>query len=243
MVTQNATNHNTTAHNVILGGASGGITNLAPSATSGVPVISQGSSSDPTFGTVAIAGGGTNATSFGTTHGIVVYDGTSLVNYAGPQISTGGRMTNSSQPLVSAHRSTGTGNVTGDGTAYTIVFDTVDQDNTSAYNNSTGVVTIPTTGVYFMTAVVSYNGVAAGNTNTELDFVVGSNVYRMFTANPTWNIGGFITYNGTLILPITSSTSMSVRTTFIGNATKNVEVAGIQSGFHCTSFGIYMLPG
>lgn len=54
----------TTQHDLLIGASSNGITNVAPSATSGVPVISQGSSSDPVFGTAVIAGGGTGSTSF-----------------------------------------------------------------------------------------------------------------------------------------------------------------------------------
>lgn len=53
-----------TNHNVLVGAGSATITNVAPSATSGVPLISQGSSSDPTFGTAVVAGGGTGDTSF-----------------------------------------------------------------------------------------------------------------------------------------------------------------------------------
>lgn len=54
----------TTNHDLLIGAASNGITNVAPSATSGVPVISQGASADPTFGTAVVAGGGTGVTSF-----------------------------------------------------------------------------------------------------------------------------------------------------------------------------------
>lgn len=53
----------TTNRNVLVGASSNGITNVAPSATSGVPLISQGASSDPTFGTAVVAGGGTGVTS------------------------------------------------------------------------------------------------------------------------------------------------------------------------------------
>lgn len=53
-----------TNHNVLIGAGSATITNVAPSSTSGVPLISQGSSSDPVFGTAVVAGGGTGATSF-----------------------------------------------------------------------------------------------------------------------------------------------------------------------------------
>lgn len=53
-----------TTHNVLVGAGSATITKVAPSATSGVPLISQGSSSDPSFGTAVVAGGGTGDTSF-----------------------------------------------------------------------------------------------------------------------------------------------------------------------------------
>jgi hypothetical protein len=46
-------------HDVLVGAGAAGITQVAPSATSGIPFISQGVSADPTFGTAAIAGGGT----------------------------------------------------------------------------------------------------------------------------------------------------------------------------------------
>ena len=51
-----------TQHDVLVGGATNAITSVAPSGTSGVPLISQGSSSDPVFGTAVVAGGGTGNT-------------------------------------------------------------------------------------------------------------------------------------------------------------------------------------
>ena len=53
-----------TNHNVLIGAGTATITNVAPSATSGVPLISQGAASDPAFGTAVVAGGGTGDTSF-----------------------------------------------------------------------------------------------------------------------------------------------------------------------------------
>jgi len=53
-----------TQYNVLVGSStSSTLTNVAPSATSGVPLISQGSSSNPVFGTAVVAGGGTGNTS------------------------------------------------------------------------------------------------------------------------------------------------------------------------------------
>jgi hypothetical protein len=46
--------------------------------TAGIPLISQGASADPSFGTALVVGGGTGATTF-TTHGVLVGTGTSPI--------------------------------------------------------------------------------------------------------------------------------------------------------------------
>lgn len=76
MVTNNSCDYSPTQYNIQTGGANGTLNNVAPSATSGVPVISQGSSSQPVFGTAVVAGGGTGSTSFNTT-GVVISGATS----------------------------------------------------------------------------------------------------------------------------------------------------------------------
>lgn len=54
-----------TQYNVLTGSStSSTLNNVAPSATSGVPLISQGSSSQPVFGTAVVDGGGTGNTTF-----------------------------------------------------------------------------------------------------------------------------------------------------------------------------------
>lgn len=54
-----------TQYNVLTGAAtSSAVNNVVPSATSGVPLISQGSTTQPAFGTAVVAGGGTGDTSF-----------------------------------------------------------------------------------------------------------------------------------------------------------------------------------
>lgn len=60
-----------TQHDILVGGASNAVTSVAPSATSGVAVISQGAAADPTFGTVVVAGGGTGVTSFTDTNALL----------------------------------------------------------------------------------------------------------------------------------------------------------------------------
>jgi hypothetical protein len=53
-----------TQFNVLLGDVTNKLTNVAPSATSGVPLISSGAAVNPAFGTMVVAGGGTGNTTF-----------------------------------------------------------------------------------------------------------------------------------------------------------------------------------
>ena len=52
-----------TQYGTVIAGASNAVSSVAPSATSGVPYISQGAAANPTFGTAVVAGGGTGVTS------------------------------------------------------------------------------------------------------------------------------------------------------------------------------------
>ncbi len=52
-----------TNHNVLIGAGTDTITKVAPSATSGIPLVSAGAAADPAFGTAVVAGGGTGLTS------------------------------------------------------------------------------------------------------------------------------------------------------------------------------------
>lgn len=66
----------TTNHAVQVGNASGSLTSVTPSATSGIPIISQGIFSDPIFGAAVVAGGGTGAVSL---TGVLTGNGTSAI--------------------------------------------------------------------------------------------------------------------------------------------------------------------
>jgi len=63
------------------------------------------------------------------------------------------------QPAFFAYNSTLRTNVTGDGTAYTLIFNTVVLDQNSDYNNTTGVFTAPVTGYYKFFSSVSMDDV------------------------------------------------------------------------------------
>lgn len=53
-----------TAHDLIIGNGTSAATLLAPSSTSGIPLVSQGASADPAYSTAVVAGGGTGNTTF-----------------------------------------------------------------------------------------------------------------------------------------------------------------------------------
>ena len=112
-----------TQFNIQVGGAtSSTLASVAPSATSGVPLISQGAASNPAFGTAVVQGGGTGATTL-TNHGVLIGKATSAivataVGSAGQVLQSGGA---SADPIYSTatYPSTAgtTGNVlTSDGT-------------------------------------------------------------------------------------------------------------------------------
>lgn len=62
----------TTQYNVLVGGStSSTLSNVAPSVTSGIPLVSQGSAANPIFGLAVVAGGGTGATSFNTNGAVI----------------------------------------------------------------------------------------------------------------------------------------------------------------------------
>lgn len=57
---------NPVLHDILIGNGSSAMTQLAPSATSGIPLVSQGSSADPAYTTAAAVGGGTGISTYAT---------------------------------------------------------------------------------------------------------------------------------------------------------------------------------
>jgi len=78
MAENNSSNHQTTQYSAITGGVSNTLNNVAPSATSGVALISQGVASQPIFGTVVAAGGGTGRTTL-TVNSVLCGNATSTI--------------------------------------------------------------------------------------------------------------------------------------------------------------------
>ena len=77
-----------TQYNVITGAASNALNNVAPGNT-GIPLISQGASSQPAFGTATVPGGGTGLTTT-TAYGLIAGGTTSTGNFQNVGAGTSG---------------------------------------------------------------------------------------------------------------------------------------------------------
>lgn len=125
-----------TNHAVLVGAGTTTITKVSPSATSGVPLISQGASADPTFGTAVVAGGGTGNTTQ-TAYSLVAGGTTTTGAFqaVGPNSSSNAILMATGTSSLPAFTTSGTPYVTG------ISFNS-GTDTLSVYSNGTWTPTI-----------------------------------------------------------------------------------------------------
>ncbi len=146
-------------------------------------------------------------------------------------------------PCVVAHKSTVSTNVTGDGTGYTVIFDTVSIDQGSNYNNATGIFTAPVTGTYLITAQVAYNGLTAAHTGAFLLISTSPKVVWNPSYNPYATQNLFTTQqavNNSAIIRLTSGDT--VRIIFaVYNGAKVVGVTGSNIFNEYPNLGITLL--
>jgi hypothetical protein len=236
-----------TQYNVVTGGASNAVNLIAPSATSGVPFISQGSSSQPTYGTAVVAGGGTGDTSF-TAYSVICGGTTStgaLQNVSG--VGSSGQVLTSNgasalptwqaggggfTPVNFAVKLSGNiGGVTGDGTQYLIAYDTVTFDSASGFNTGTHLYTFPTTGIYQLNAtfyVYTSSGSSTSTTCLGYFYFNGSTNLRIIDNSPGalgLTVNGEFIAGGTYLYSATAGDTVGMYIQ-LGGGTKNIGVAG-----------------
>ncbi len=206
--------------------------------TANYPVVSNGAGAKPTFqkldltagvtGVLPIANGGTNASSFSTSTGLVKYDGTSLVTSSAAKMDSTSRITNSAQPCFSAYKSAALYNVTGNGAEYKVIFNSTTVNQGTYYDTGTGEFTAPVAGNYIFAAGVGCVG-QSGCTEVLMNIKTSAGRSAAFYAHYTGAYGSF----GSIILPLSASTTVYV-TLIISGLAGNT--AGPQGGSPYTFF-------
>lgn len=170
-----------------------------------------------------ITGAGTlqyDSISFLTSNGISPTTNASALQRQGITLST-------LQPAFLAVNSATDSNVTGDGTAYTIIFDSEQTDQNGDYNTGTGVFTAPFTGLYLLSAQVLMVELGAGHTFGNLQIVTTQSTYNGLRANyaAMRDSGNNLGINTTCVAKMTAGDTASVVLT-VANSTKTVDVFG-----------------
>lgn len=188
---------------------------------------------------VVISSGGTNATSYAQSNGIVTYNGTRLVNYPGPQISSNGIYTNTAQPAFHAYVSAPLLNATGDGTVVKIPYNTVVFDNTGSFIPAINTFIAPVSGRYMLGCCIYLNNIAAANTAMVQFVRVGVRSYEIqnnpyaFTPIPVTN---FIQPNS-LLVDVTAGDNCYIEVVVYGSG----KTVNVQSGSSSAFFWGYLV--
>ncbi len=151
-------------------------------------------------------------------------NGNSVICSSTGQLATSGVATNSGQPSFSVYVGSGLSNVTGDGTAYTIPFDTALVNRGSYYNTSNGVFTAPVTGVYYFCAAIQFSGIVV-QSNAFLNILASGVSYVCDLGNPISKIvSGQMGLVAHCVAPMTANDTAICQVTFSGS-TKTVNIS------------------
>jgi hypothetical protein len=140
---------------------------------------------------------------------------------------TGSQSPGNNLSKFSAVRSTAVGPVTGDGTAYTVVFNSQEYDASSEYDDTTGIFTARRSGYYSFTTGVSIDMFSTANEGI-LDFVTSNGAYRLATFNPTAARGASttITFSGAVNCYMDAGDTAKVVITLSGSTFTDYIFAG-----------------
>jgi len=187
-----------------------------------------------------VSGNGTSnmvgRTITGTANQIAVTNGSGAT--ANPTLAFSPIMVNSTQPCFFARQSGTVANVTGDGTAYTLVYDVSVYDQGSNYNATTGVFTAPVTGRYQFNCCVTLEQLGVAHTITALAFSnigVATYTQRCGALFPIVGGDGLVSITGQIIIDLTAAQTFSTILTVTGG-TKTVDFYGqnVSSWFNGT---------
>jgi len=154
-------------------------------------------------------------------------------------MTAAGERTEPLQPAFYGYVGTTITNVTGDATAYTIVFGSEVYDQNADFNTGTGVFTAPVTGRYKFSASVTLEGLTTSHTSLQLQ-LTGSNrspITQKNNPGAIMNVSNVLTLNMDTFLDMDASDTASIQITVSGS-TAVVDVAGDASGINSMFTGV-----
>jgi hypothetical protein len=166
-----------------------------------------------------------------------------VINPSG-QLGTGGT-TPVPQVAFAAYQSATTSNVTGDGTFYTVIFDTKLFDVSTNYNSGTGMFTAPSDGTYHFESYVQ-TGNISDQVFTAINFVTTSFLYHgdLQTATGDKNGSSILHLQNSITIEMTAGDTCYVQISIGGGSgSKTVNVAGAAAPANpiVTYFGGYRI--
>jgi hypothetical protein len=126
-------------------------------------------------------------------------------------------------------------NVTGDGTIYTVLFDTVQAQTGAAYNVATGIFTAPAAGYYVLSAnlvIANVGNVLYTGLQAAFNVSGGAGIYNLSVCNPgamfaqTVGIANEVAFGGAYVVFMGLGATAFV-TVFVAGSTKTVGILGV----------------
>jgi hypothetical protein len=155
-----------------------------------------------------------------------------------------GRVLKPLQPSFLAYLNVAVTNVTGDGTPYTIAFDTENFDVGNNFTTGAGShFTAPVSGIYAFNLNVNFSGLTVAHNSGTVRLYVngGATIYTGGGGNPHAQSGlGLMAWNQSIILQLTANDTISP-VVVISNGTKVVGIVGTGLGTIPTYFSGYLL--
>lgn len=117
-------------------------------------------------------------------------------------------------------------NVTGDGTAYTVIFDTVSFDQTSSITIGGTTFTVPTTGKYYLHLNITLNGLDATHNNLEMNIFTATGISYFCNPGVIRNPSGSATFSIGAFQSLTAAQTITCQVLVSGGA----RTVGIENG-------------
>ncbi|MFI5332582.1 MAG: hypothetical protein ACHQVS_00605 [Candidatus Babeliales bacterium] len=200
-------------------------------------------------GTAGITVGATanaHSSTFGstiTTSSTIIRSGSgNITNNTGFTVNSGGVNYNTKQPAFLAYLSAPVTDVTGDGTTYTVAFNTTLYDQASNFNTGTFTFTAPITGIYCLQSSLIWTGLTVAHTNAFNFIVTTGTVYMFGYQNPGINRSSSNTLqtNNTVLAKMSAGDTATV-TTRVLNSTLVVGLDQNGSGDPRTTFSGFLV--